>query len=99
MPSDLVRNIGCVLKKGGENPVDSVVISLGHTFPLMYISIKAGRGWSLFASDCDFDDRLLNTKLSVQPNEQTASSFHLRLEHYLYITWKSAEYAKAVHNK
>ena len=35
-------------------------------------------------------------KLSLQPGEQTASSYHLRLEYYLYITWKPAKYVKAV---
>ena len=46
----------------------------------------------------EFDQGLLNVKLSLQHEEQTASSFHSRLEYYLEITWKSAESVKAVGN-
>ena len=39
-------------------------------------------------------------KLSLQHEEQTASSFHSRLEYYyLEITWKSAESVKDIGNK
>ena len=57
-----------------------------------YVDLMKGR----MRGDCEFDQGLLNAKLSLQYREKMASSFYLSLEYYLLITWKSAEYVKAV---
>ena len=42
--------------------------------------LKGGKRTVLVASDREFDQGLLNTKLSLQREEQTATSFHLMLD-------------------
>ena len=43
--------------------------------------------------------RVPNTKLFLERQEQATSSFHLGWKHYLQITWKTARSVRAVGNR
>ena len=68
-----VRANLCILSSNKSRPHLSTYVDL----------IKGRKGAVLVASDREFDQGLQNAKLSLQHGEQTASSFHLRLEYYL----------------
>ena len=68
-----VRVNPCLLSSNKSRPHLSTYVNL----------IKGRKGRCYFASDHEFDQGLLNAKLSLQHREQATSSFYLRLEYYL----------------
>ena len=68
-----VRVNPCLLSSNKSRPHFSTYVDL----------IKGRKGAVLVASDREFDQGLLNAKLSLQHGELTTSSLYLRLEYYL----------------
>ena len=75
-----------LVKAKHEVWVNPCLLSSNKSRPHFYTYvdlIKGRKGAVLVASDREFDQAVINAKLSLQHRELTTSSLYLRLEYYL----------------